>query len=158
VVLFFATLKPDQKEAKQMTKFRELFPGIWLGPQPANEDLSELEGQGVEAVIDFRMPSETLSSNAELTKRHGFSYINIPLSRDNPDPDAVEELDQALNNQPGPYLLHCGSGIRAITIYLLREAKRQGWSAEQVENEAKERGFDLTGAPGLLRLTRDYLA
>ncbi|MGH7456341.1 MAG: hypothetical protein ACRENG_33625, partial [bacterium] len=62
-----------------MTKFRELFPGIWLGPQPANEDLSELEGQGVEAVIDFRMPSETLSSNAELTKRHGFSYINIPL-------------------------------------------------------------------------------
>lgn len=141
-----------------MSKFPELFPGVWLGPQPADEDLTELKDLGVETVIDFRMPNETPSSNADLTERHDLDYINIPLSRDNPDSDAVKQLDQALKNQPGPYLLHCGSGIRAITIYLLREAKRQGWSAEQVENEAKERGFDLTGAPGLLRLTRDYLA
>lgn len=140
-----------------MSKFPELFPGVWLGPQPADEDLAELKELGIETVIDFRMPSETPDSNAELTERHGFGYINIPLSRDNPDPDAIEQLDQALQNQPGPYLLHCGSGIRAITIYLLREAKQQGWSAAQVEIKAKERGFDLTGAPGLLQLTRDYL-
>lgn len=140
-----------------MTKFPELFPGIRLGPQPVAEDLAELKDLGVETVIDFRIPSETPSSNAELAERYGVAYINIPVSRDNPDPDAVEQLDQALKNQPGPYLLHCGSGIRAVTIYLLREAKRNGWSSERVENEAKERGFDLSGAPALLRLTRDYL-
>lgn len=140
-----------------MSKFPELFASVRLGPQPADEDLAELKRLGVESVIDFRLPSETQASNANLTERHGLTYTNIPLSRDDPDPNAVEQLDQVLKNQPGPYLLHCGSGIRAITVYLLLEAKRHGWSAEQVEKEAKERGFDLSSAPGLLRFTHDYL-
>jgi uncharacterized protein (TIGR01244 family) len=140
-----------------MTKFPELYPGVRLGPQPADEDLAELKRHKIESVIDFRQPGETPSSNASLTERHGLAYTNIPVSRDDPDPRAIEQLDQILENQSGPVLLHCGSGIRAVTIYLLREAKRQGWSAETVESEAKKCGFDLSSAPALLRFVHDYL-
>lgn len=140
-----------------MSKFPELFPGVRLGPQPTDEDVAELKGLGVRSVIDFRKPGETQTPNAALFARHQLAYTNIPIARDNPEPGAAERLDQAMQAHPGPYLLHCGSGIRAITVFLIREAQQQGWSAERAEQEAKERGYDLSSAPALQQLVYDSL-
>lgn len=138
-----------------MNKFPELFPGVRVGPQPTDEDISELKRLGIKSVIDFREPSETQTPNSVLARRNHLPYTNVPVSRDYPSLGAVEQLEQVMRDQSGPYLLHCGSGIRAVTVYLLREAKHQGWSAEHVEQEAKRHGFDLSSAPALQRLVHD---
>jgi uncharacterized protein (TIGR01244 family) len=140
-----------------MNKFPELFPHIYLGPQPTDEDVAELKRLGVKTVIDFRQPGETQTPNDALVTKHDLSYVNIGFPRTSPTPEAVEQLDAEMQSEAGPYLLHCGSGIRAITIYLLREAKKQGWPAERVEQEAKNHGYDLASAPELQRFVQQYL-
>src|SRR5690606_15483784 len=140
-----------------MNKFPEIDPGIRVGGQPTEQDLAELKQQGISMVIDFRQPGEIATSNESLATSQGFKYMNIPLDRANPSERAVQQLDEVLRQKEGPHLLHCGTGIRAITIYLLRQARSEGWSAEQTMQEAQKRGFDLAGAADLREFVRRYL-
>lgn len=140
-----------------MSKFPEIDPRVYVGGQPTEEDLAALKQQGVCTLIDFRQPGEIATSNESLATSHGFEYVNIPINRANPSESAVQQLDEVLRQKEGACLLHCGTGIRAITIYLLREARAQGWSAEQTMQEAQKRGFDLAGAADLSGFVRQYL-
>ena len=140
-----------------MKNFPEIDSGIYLGGQPSAQDLTELKQQGLKTVIDFRRPGETSSSNEELTKSQGLSYVNIPVDRTDPSDSAVPQLDAAFRQYSGPYLLHCGTGIRAITVYLLRQAQEQGWSVERTLEEAGKRGCDLAGAVDLREFVCRYL-
>ncbi len=140
-----------------MTRFPEIFTGIRVGPKPTEEDLAELKRHDIKTVVDFRSPAEVQTSSGSLVEQQGMTYRHIPFSRDDPDPAAVAQLEQVMAHQAGPFLLHCGSGIRALTVYLLSKAKREGWSADRVEQEAKANGFDLSTAPALQRFVHDYL-
>ncbi|MAM88808.1 MAG: hypothetical protein CME36_16000 [unclassified Hahellaceae] len=141
-----------------MSKFPELFPGVRIGPQPDDGDLDELKRAGIKTVVDFRQPKETESSNEQLVQKHGLDYIGIPVDREDPSPKAVEAFQEAMRGASEPLLLHCGSGIRAITVYLLSKAKAKDWTPERVEQEITSRGFELSSHPPLRRLIKDYLA
>ena len=140
-----------------MSKFPEIDPGVRVGGQPTEHDLAEMKQQGIQTVIDFRQPGEIAPPNESLAAGQGLEYVNIPINRANPSESAVQQLDEVLRQKEGPHLLHCGTGIRAITIYLLRQARAQGWSAEQTMQEAQKRGFDLRGAADLSGFVRRYL-
>lgn len=140
-----------------MNRFPEIDPEIRVGGQPTEQDLAELKRQGINTVVDFRQPGEIATLNESLAKSQGLEYVNIPVNRTSPSESAVQQLDDTLEHKEGPYLLHCGSGIRAITVYLLRQAQKQGWSVERTLDEAKMRGFDLAGAADLSEFLRRYL-
>ena len=42
-----------------MSQFKRVEDGIFIGPQPTEQDLQEVRQQGIRTVIDFRLPSET---------------------------------------------------------------------------------------------------
>lgn len=130
-----------------MAQFKDIGDGFFLGPQPTEQDLQEAKERGVKTVIDFRPLSETAIPNETLVLQYGLNYVNIPVSKTSPSKQQIEELDQALQQNDGPFLLHCGTGTRAAMLLALNRAKQNHWTVEQTFEEAKSMGFDLEASP-----------
>jgi len=64
-----------------MDQFKPLENGMLIGPQPTDGNLRRARQEGVKTVIDFRMPSETSTPNAELVARSRLAYVNIPVNQ-----------------------------------------------------------------------------
>jgi uncharacterized protein (TIGR01244 family) len=130
-----------------MAQFKDIGDGFYLGPQPTEQDLQDAKGRGVKTVIDFRLPTETAIPNETLVTQYGLNYVNIPVSKTSPLEQQIEELDQALQENEGPFLLHCGTGMRAAMLLALVRAKQNHWTAERTFEEVKSMGFDLKASP-----------
>jgi len=126
-----------------MSSFKRINDELFIGPQPTEQDLQAAQQQGIKTVIDFRLPSETQTSNAALTTRHGLAYVNIPVNKEALSADQVDELERALQTHAGPFLLHCATGARAALLLTVSRAKRQGWTSVQALDDAQRMGFDL---------------
>lgn len=130
-----------------MDRFTEIEEGVLLGPQPTEDDLRQAKQKGMKTVIDFRMPNETSNSNADSAARHGLEYVSIPVNKASLSQAQIEELDRAMQDKEGPFLIHCASGARAALLLSLRKAKQHNWSASQTFEEARRMGFDLSSSP-----------
>lgn len=130
-----------------MTQFRKIDDDYFIGPQPTEQDLQEARQQGIKTVIDFRMPSETEVPNDALVKNNGLNYANVPVNKTSPSAEQIVDFDKVLQQNEGPFLLHCATGTRAAMLLALSRAKQQGWSTERTFDEAKSMGFDLKGSP-----------
>ncbi|TBR13246.1 MAG: hypothetical protein EPO43_11240 [Rugosibacter sp.] len=126
-----------------MSQFKQVEDEIFIGPQPTEQDLQEAKQQGIRTVIDFRLPSETATSNETLTKSHGLAYVNIPVNKAALAANQIGDLDTAMKGKEGPFLLHCATGARAALLLSLSKAKQHGWTSEQAFAEAKRMGCDL---------------
>ena len=130
-----------------MDQFKPLENGMLIGPQPTEGDLRQARQEGIKTVIDFRLPSETPTPNAELVARSGLDYVNIPVNKASLSADQVDELDRVMRDKDRPFLLHCASGARAATLLVLSQARQNGWTAQRAFQEARTMGFDLENAP-----------
>jgi uncharacterized protein (TIGR01244 family) len=130
-----------------MSSFKRIDDGFFIGPQPTIQDLEEAKLEGIKTVVDFRLPSETTTSNAALTASQGLAYVNIPVNKAALSVDRTDDLDRAIDERDGPFLLHCATGARAALLLSLGKAKQRGWSTVQTVSEAKPLGFDLKSTP-----------
>jgi uncharacterized protein (TIGR01244 family) len=130
-----------------MTSFTRIDDKTFIGPQPTEQDLREASQQGIRTVVDFRLPSETATSNQTLTTNQGMAYVNIPVSKAALSTDQISVLDSVMKEQEGSFLLHCATGARAALFLSLSKAKQQGWTSAQTFAEAKRMGFDLEMSP-----------
>ena len=130
-----------------MDQFRQLENGMLIGPQPTEADLRQAKLQGIRTVIDFRMPGETPRPNAELVARSGLEYVNIPINKASLSTDQVDELDCAMQDKDGPFLIHCATGARAAMLLVLSQARQNHWTAQRAFDEARAMGFELENAP-----------
>ncbi len=126
-----------------MSSFKRIDDEFFIGAQPSEQDLQAAKQRGIKTVIDFRLPSETPTSNAGLTTSQGLAYVNIPVNKLALSSDQIGDLDRALKDHAGPFLLHCATGARAALLLSLSKAKQHGWTSEQTFSEAKRLGFDL---------------
>lgn len=130
-----------------MDKFKQLDDGMLIGPQPTDEDLQQAKEHGIRTVIDFRMPAEVPTPNADLIEKNGLGYTNIPVSKTNLSSRQIAELDRVLHEKEGPFLIHCASGTRAAMLLALSHAKKHHWNAERTFEEAQAMGYDLKKFP-----------
>jgi uncharacterized protein (TIGR01244 family) len=126
-----------------MNSFKRIDDEFFIGTQPSEQDLQAAQQQGIKTVIDFRLPSETATSNAALTTSQGLAYVNIPVNKEALSVDQMGDLDRAIKDHASPILLHCATGARAALLLSLRKGKQHGWTPEQTFAEAKRMGFDL---------------
>ena len=126
-----------------MSQFKGVADGIFIGPQPTQQNLEDAKQQGIKTVIDLRMPAETTTSNETLTKSHGLGYVNIPVNYQDLSVNQIDELDAAMKGKEGPFLLHCATGARVALLLSLSRARQNDWTTEQAFAEAKRMGFDL---------------
>ena len=109
-----------------MTNFKPIGEGFFIGPQPTADDLFEAKQQGIRTVIDFRLPSETPTSNASLVRESGLNYVNIPVDETALAEHQIGELSTALKKNAAPFLLHCATGARAPILLTLVRARQNG--------------------------------
>lgn len=134
-----------------MSQFKRVEDGIFIGPQPTGQDLQDAKRQGIRTVIDFRLPSETATSNETLTKSQGLAYVNIPVDKAALSASQISELDVAMKGKEGAFFLHCATGARAALLLSLSKAKQHDWTTEQAFTEARRMGFDLKTSPEFSR-------
>lgn len=137
-----------------MDRFQRIDEGMLLGPQPTEQDLQQARQQGIRTVIDFRMPGETPAPNARLAQASGLDYVNIPVNKQALSPEQIDELDRAMQERAGPFLIHCASGARAAMLLALRKARKNGWTASRTFDEARAMGFDIEGSPEFAAFVR----
>jgi len=137
-----------------MAQYRQIDSKLFIGPQPTRQDLEEAKQQGIHTVVDFRLPTETASPNADLARAAGLDYVNIPIDRAALSTDQVGELETAMERHPGPYLLHCATGTRAALMLALSRARQEGWSAERTFVEAEAMGFNLRNSADFANFVR----
>ena len=126
-----------------MSSFQRIDDDFFIGPQPTEQDLQAAKQQGIKTVIDLRLPSEIATSNATLTTGQGLDYVNIPVNKEALSVDQVSELERALHDHAGPFLLHCATGARAALLLSVSRARQRGWTSAQALDEAQRMGFDL---------------
>ena len=137
-----------------MEQFKPLENGMLIGPQPTEDNLRQAQREGIRIVIDFRMPSETATPNAELVERTGLAYVNIPVDKASLSMDQVDQLDRVMREKNGPFLIHCATGARAALLLVLSKAKENRWTAQRAFDEARAMGFDLEKAPEFANFIR----
>ena len=126
-----------------MSSFKRIDDEFFIGSQPTEQDLQAAQQRGIKTVVDFRLPSETETSNAALTTRQGLAYVNIPVNKEALSVDQVDEFERALQNHTGPFLLHCATGARAALLLSVSRARQQRWTSAQALDDAHRMGFDL---------------
>ena len=137
-----------------MNQFKQIGDDLFIGPQPTEQDLRDAKQQGIRTVIDFRMPGETATSNADLVGNSGLNYANVPVNKSVLSERQIGELDQAMKRHQGPYLLHCATGTRAAMLLALSRAKQNEWTAERTFQDAETMGFNLQSSPDFAAFVR----
>ncbi|WP_426176878.1 beta-lactamase hydrolase domain-containing protein [Massilia sp. TWR1-2-2] len=138
-----------------MANFKRTDEGIFIGPQPAEQDLREAKRLGIQTVIDMRMPGEGPTSNDEMTRCNGLGYVNIPVNKTALAGHQIDELEHVMERMPGPYLLHCATGARAALLLVLSRARQRGWTAERTFQEAQGMGFNLEDSDNFAVFVRE---
>lgn len=141
-----------------MANFKQVDDGIFIGSQPAQQDLQEAKQLGIQTVIDMRMPGESNTSNEEMTRLSGLLYINVPVDKTALAEFQIDQLEHAMQQAPGPFLLHCATGARAALLLLLGRARQNEWSAEHTFREAQAIGFKLEDSENFANFVRKIAA
>ena len=64
-----------------MANFKLIDSGIYIGSQPALQDLKVAKELGIQTVIDLRLPSEGCTTNEEVTSSIGLGYVGRALGQ-----------------------------------------------------------------------------
>lgn len=141
-----------------VANFKQFDSGIFIGSQPAQQDLDEAKQLRIQTVIDLRMPGESSTSNKEMTSAKGLGYVNIPVDKTALTVHQIDDMERAIAATEGPHLLHCATGARAALLLLLSQARRQNWTAEQTFAQAQRLGFNLEDSDNFARFVREVTA
>ncbi|MEJ7806358.1 MAG: sulfur transferase domain-containing protein [Telluria sp.] len=141
-----------------MTTFKDIGEDLFIGSQPAQQDIAEAKRVGIRTVIDLRMPAETGTPNADMVENHGLTYVNVPVDKSALSQQHIVDLDRAMGRTQGPYLLHCATGARAALLLSLSRAKQHGWTAERTFDEAEAMGFALRETTDFANFVRQVAA
>jgi len=116
--------------------------GITSSGQPDEAALKVFSDSGYAAVIDLRGDAENrgLDERAAV-ERLGMKYVSFPVAgRDAINFDTAKRLDQVIEDQHGPVLIHCGSGNRVGAMLALIKSL-DGANDEQAVLTGKEGGL-----------------
>ncbi len=122
------------------------FPGVICCGQPSAQHLQEAQSQGFKTIINLRPASEQVDwDEAAAAQEMGFAYVNIPVaSAADFSRETIDCFHAALNDNPGPFIVHCASGNRVGALFAMRAA----WVEGKAPAEALEIGRQ-SGMTGL---------
>lgn len=143
-----------------MDTIKAVTPELSIAGQVTEQDLEEAAHAGYQSVLNLRSPHETNFWHEEknYATELGLHYVDAPVNL----PELTEELTTqvlaCIDEMPKPVLIHCAISMRAGTMALMNLATRQGLTAEQTFEKAKEIGFDYSAfSPSLREFMTSYI-
>lgn len=138
-----------------MTTLVELDEGFYVAGQLEPAEAPDWGAQGIAAVIGNRPDGEEAGqpTAAEVERAcadAGLSFRHVPVTMPTLSPEVVEAFQAARREAEGPVLAYCRSGMRSTLLWALAEARYGDRSAEALLQRAREAGYDLSSAAGLL--------
>jgi len=106
-------------------------PGFAVTSALAPEDFAAAARLGFRSVLSNRPDSEDdgqLSARQEAVHawRDGLVFRHVPVAKHDVFTDgAIEAMDRALRDLPGPVLAHCKSGLRSAILWAATSARSQ---------------------------------
>jgi uncharacterized protein (TIGR01244 family) len=100
--------------------------------------VANLKKQGFTSIISFRLPTEQgVTEEEAAVKTTGIKYIHLPLNGAMPDPKVADEFLVAVSDKSNqPAYIHCGGGGRAASMWMIKRALKDGWTADRAAEEA----------------------
>lgn len=134
---------------------------VTVGPQPSEQDIYDLGGQGFKTVVNFRTEGEekqpiSPDAEGEKVKAAGMEYLHIPVSMDSMGPELVDQFREKYPDLPKPVFAHCKSGKRAGAMVMMNMAVEHGMTGEQTLQKAEEMGFECD-KPELMEFVKNYV-
>jgi uncharacterized protein (TIGR01244 family) len=130
---------------------------------PDAEALAGLSADGFRTIVDLRSDGEPhprgLPSweEAAAARAVGLRYRQIPVEPQLLGDALAHAVRNAIEYAPGPLLLHCTSGRRAVTFGLLLAAIDEDLSVEECFARGRAMGVDWDGMPRLAAFLRRYV-
>lgn len=128
---------------------------ITASGQIALGDVAGIAAQGFKAIITVRPDGEIpgqpgqadIASQAQAV---GLAHVFIPVTPGVPPSLEDAKAFAAAVTEHGPAFAYCGAGPRVVLLASLAAAS-EGGAAETILAEAREAGFDVSGALPLLK-------
>jgi uncharacterized protein (TIGR01244 family) len=115
---------------------------ILVGGQPTPGQLERARELGYKTVINLRQPEEKDSTDPELVRQLGMTYVSIPISG---PPDMTEEkaraLAEAMAAAESPVMVHCASGNRVGGLFAMKAYYVDGMNPEEALAVGKAAGM-----------------
>src|SRR5919106_182224 len=103
LMLFVALLSlqgAPPPEVPPIHNFLKVTPEFCTGGQPRPEHLEKLRGDGIQAVLNLREPSEHRAAEEQkAVEAAGMKYFNIPVSYKEPTEEQVEQFLQITDDR-----------------------------------------------------------
>jgi uncharacterized protein (TIGR01244 family) len=103
----------------------------------------EIKKMGFASIINLRLadePGAEVEKGEAAAKAAGLRYFHVPFAG-KPDPKAAEAfLDAITTKGAEPAYIHCGSGNRAATMWLIKRIAVDHWDVDKAVAEATALG------------------
>lgn len=106
--------------------------------------LPEIKKLGFVSVINLREATEQgadVEKEQQVAASLGLKYFHVPFNAAKPDPAAADAFLAAIKT-PGaePAFIHCASGNRAATMWLIKRLVIDRWDTDRAVQEASDLG------------------
>jgi protein tyrosine phosphatase (PTP) superfamily phosphohydrolase (DUF442 family) len=140
-----------------VTNFKRLETTVACAGAVKATAVPELKKMGFASIINLRQPTEQgadVEGEAAAAKAVDMHYYSIPFSGRMPDPAVADKfLDTVTAKNNDPAFIHCASGNRAATMWMIKRLVVDHWDVDRAGEEAAALG--LTSGP-LKQFAIDY--
>lgn len=128
--------------------------------QPSVAEFPQVSEAGFKSVLNLRSPNEEgfVSDEQQSAEVAGLEYANIPLIPDLLSEELIDRILAEIDRLPKPILIHCRTGLRAVTTGLMYIATREGITAEAAFAKGQELGFNYDDKPRMKQFLPNYVA
>ncbi|MBT8471702.1 MAG: TIGR01244 family phosphatase [Marinicaulis sp.] len=143
-----------------LDKFKQVTDSFFVSPQIDMSDIDAAKEMGVKLIVNNRPDGEERGqpTGAEIeaaAKSAGMGYAYIPVDIKGITPNHTNALENAMDDFPdGKILAYCKSGTRSVLVFAYGEA-RFGKPVDQIIEEARAAGYDISGHEPALTLLHD---
>ena len=104
-----------------------------------------IKKMGFESIINLRLATETgadIDAEAAAAKAAGINFVHLPFNGNAPDAAVADQFIKTIT-EPGnqPAFIHCSSGNRAATMWLIKRVLVDNWDNDRASEEAAQLGL-----------------
>jgi uncharacterized protein (TIGR01244 family) len=132
-----------------VTNFKKLDTTIACAGATTAQGVPELKKMGYASIINLRQASENganIEEEEAAAKTAGITFIHIPMNGQSPDPATADKFVTAISDKSNqPAFVHCASGNRAATMWMIKRMVVDHWDADKAGTEAAALGLTNAG-------------
>jgi uncharacterized protein (TIGR01244 family) len=125
--------------------FKRLETTVACAGATSAEAMPALKKMGFASVVNLRLASEAgadIEGATSAARAANLAYIHVPFNGQAPDAAAADRfLAEIAKPENQPAFIHCGSGGRAATMWMIKRIVVDKWEVDRASTEATALGM-----------------